>query len=88
MTMGYSITAEQHERLCALEAEGRRCRMSTMRGAGCMTRATVAVTTESWSYRIGEGQSRVDTMPFCRRHAFRAGDEGKNFRVLSVGRIA
>lgn len=84
--MGYSITEEQYQRLERNRREGRQCHMSTGRG-GCFTRATVAQTSESWPYHIGEGERRVATTTFCKRHASEPGYEGVNFRVLSTERI-
>jgi hypothetical protein len=79
--MGYSITQEKWERLEALRREGRLCCMDREH----VTKATVMVTQESWTYKIGEGESHVDEMPFCPRHARQVpeGYEGVNFRVLS-----
>jgi hypothetical protein len=84
--MGYSISEEQYQRLEQNRRDGRDCHMST-RGGGCFTRATRKVTTESWPYKIGEGEPRTHTSTFCARHAHKPGYEGMNFRVLAVEKI-
>lgn len=83
--MGYSITAEKHQKIEALRREGRLCQTNNGRG-GCSARATVQQTVEDWNYRVGEGESTVRTMVHCARHArrFPAGFRGVNFVVLSV----
>lgn len=82
--MGESITAERAAKIEANRAAGRLCRGAHRSRAGCPTRATVGVRSESWTYLIGEGPRFERVLPMCRRHAKQSpeGFEGKNFRVL------
>lgn len=81
--MGYSITAEQAAKLAANRAAGRACKGGHR---DCAVRATRKVTSEAWTYKIGEGASHTSTLTLCGRHAkgYVAGFEGVNFRVVSV----
>ena len=81
--MGYSITAATARKLDRNRHEGCLCAGPAR---SCVTRATVAVTQESWTYKIGEGPARVSDLLMCPRHAgqFPAGYQGVNFRVIAV----
>lgn len=85
--MGYSISQEQWEKLQRYEREGRRCAFSTT-GGGCFNRATTGVTQESWTYKVGEGDSREHEMTLCTRHAEDVGYQGVNFRVTATRKLA
>lgn len=87
--MGISISEDKYQKMEKLRREGRLCQSGDSR-AGCAIRATVRSAQETWTYRIGEGESQTNTAVFCLRHARRyalPGSEGVNFRVLSTERF-
>jgi hypothetical protein len=87
--MGYSISAELHDKLEKNRRDGRLCAGSSRSRVGCSTRATIIVFTESWIYAIDEGKSAVHEMRMCSRHARQnlIGFEGVNFRVVDQAPI-
>lgn len=84
--MGYSISEETYQRLERNRREGRLCGGATRVRHGCVARATQQAIQETWTHKIGEGESHVSPLSLCARHARQVapGYEGVNFRVLSV----
>jgi hypothetical protein len=84
--VGYSISAELHDKLEKNRRENRLCNGAARSRAGCSTRATTVVVTESWVYRIGEGKSTRHEVRMCTRHARQTpiGFSGVNFRVVDL----
>jgi hypothetical protein len=101
MTVGYSMSQEQVEKLERFASEGRTCRMATRwrenGGSNCFNRAIHRTTELTWSYC--EDKNAFDADPttgpaprltvgtFCQRHVMPAGFEGGNFRVVRVERF-
>lgn len=86
--MGYSISAEQHDKLERNRRDGRLCWVATGRG-GCFNRATIRLTLESWltgQHRAAGEPPTIGTAVVCSRHA-RDNREGTNFRVTGAERF-
>jgi hypothetical protein len=91
--MGFSVSQETWEKDQKLVREGRKCVCSGMRrGLGCMSRATVRATQETWTYaedRAAGKPPTVSVVVYCSRHAKPEAGwlEGTNYRTLSVERF-
>jgi hypothetical protein len=81
--MGYSISRAAWEKLEKRRRDGELCQGPAR---SCTNRALVVVTQETWTYKIGEGQSHTGELRMCKRHAaeFPVGFQGVNFKVLEV----
>lgn len=84
--MGYSISEATHRKLEKNRREGRLCCGATAARYGCLTRATIEATQESFAYRLDEGEGLALKSRYCARHLPR--EDGVNFRVIAARRLA